>query len=190
MLDDRKMDWRTQVAFNPTQDAYYNLSNEQLQNLKLSAFQNWNPKLGDINKKLLLFPVDYTAINKDATKWGTALWQNDEVNSLLSMYGLPTDSPLSILCVEIYSNITNIRQHITSLNGEATTTNASNKLVAIHPEAKAELTEAAARFSDNELTAMMYVNQPKPLSDGLGEYRILRTSPLTEVPFVCCTDCV
>jgi hypothetical protein len=28
-------------------------------------------------------------------------------------------------------------------------------------------------------------NEPKPLSDRLGHYRILRTSPLVEVPFVC-----
>jgi len=28
-----------------------------------------------------------------------------------------------------------------------------------------------------------------PVSDELGHHRILRTSPLTEVPFVCCTDC-
>ena len=30
--------------------------------------------------------------------------------------------------------------------------------------------------------------QIKPLSSGLGHYRILRTSPLTAVPFVCCTE--
>lgn len=30
---------------------------------------------------------------------------------------------------------------------------------------------------------------PNPVNEGLGEQRILRTSPLTEVPFVCCTDC-
>jgi hypothetical protein len=30
---------------------------------------------------------------------------------------------------------------------------------------------------------------PSPLSEALGHRRILRTSPLTEVPFVCCTDC-
>ncbi|MCC6289671.1 MAG: hypothetical protein IT249_17470 [Chitinophagaceae bacterium] len=27
------------------------------------------------------------------------------------------------------------------------------------------------------------------LNDELGNYRILRTSPLTEVPFVCCPTC-
>ena len=32
-------------------------------------------------------------------------------------------------------------------------------------------------------------SRPRPLSDKLGYYRILRTSPLAEVPFVCCTEC-
>ncbi|HSE31188.1 MAG TPA: hypothetical protein VLA93_06395 [Pyrinomonadaceae bacterium] len=30
---------------------------------------------------------------------------------------------------------------------------------------------------------------PSPLGDALGHRRILRTSPLTKVPFVCCTNC-
>jgi len=30
---------------------------------------------------------------------------------------------------------------------------------------------------------------PSPVAEGLGQRRILRTSPLTEVPFVCCTNC-
>jgi hypothetical protein len=29
----------------------------------------------------------------------------------------------------------------------------------------------------------------RALGDELGNYRILRTSPLTEVPFVCCPTC-
>ena len=33
------------------------------------------------------------------------------------------------------------------------------------------------------------VSSPEePLSTNLGKYRILRTSPLTEVPFICCSD--
>jgi hypothetical protein len=30
------------------------------------------------------------------------------------------------------------------------------------------------------------VESPSPVNEELGEHRILRTSPLTEVPFVCC----
>jgi hypothetical protein len=33
------------------------------------------------------------------------------------------------------------------------------------------------------------LNEAKPLSNKLGHYRILRTSPLTEVPFMCCEEC-
>ncbi len=189
LLDDRKMDWRTQVAFNQGSDAYYNLNDQQVQDLKLSAFQNWNPKLTGINNKLSLFPVDFTSINADATKYGTALWQNEEVNELLYIYGLPGDSALSVLCVEILPTITNIYDHINEFSDEATRAKASGNLAAFHPQIKKELSNAASRLSGNEVTAMMYLPQPKPLSDQLGEYRILRTSPLTEVPFVCCTDC-
>jgi hypothetical protein len=31
--------------------------------------------------------------------------------------------------------------------------------------------------------------EPSPVGEALGKRRILRTSPLTEVPFVCCTNC-
>lgn len=189
LLDDRKMDWRTQVAFNQTQDAYYNLTDAQVQDLKLSAFQNWNPKLNNTINKALLFPVDYTAMNKDATKWGTALWQNDEVNELLSIYGLPADSALSVLCVEMLPTITNVYDHINDIGTEAASSNIASSVSSFHPEIKAQVADAASRFSPDELTTRMYLYQPKPLSDQLGEYRILRTSPLTEVPFVCCTDC-
>ena len=30
---------------------------------------------------------------------------------------------------------------------------------------------------------------PRPLTDGLGHFRILRTSPLAAIPDICCTDC-
>jgi len=101
---------------------------------------------------------------------------------------LPTDSALSVLCVEILPTITNIHEHINEFDSENTSSKISARMSSFHPEIKTQIDEAA-RFSNNTLTAMMYMQQPKPLSDQLGEYRILRTSPLTEVPFVCCTDC-
>ncbi|HEY2728134.1 MAG TPA: hypothetical protein VGI61_13235, partial [Parafilimonas sp.] len=189
LLDDRKMDWRTQVAFNQSSNAYFNLSDKQVEDLKLSAIQSWNPKLTGINTKFNLFPIDETVINKDATKYGTALWQNNEVNELLSLYGLPLDSSLSVLCVEILPTITNIYEHINEFGDEASAAKISSNVSAFHPEIKTQLNEVAGFSNNAELTAIMYIQQPKPLSDQLGEYRILRTSPLVEVPFVCCTDC-
>lgn len=189
LLDDRKMDWRTQVSFHQSSDAYFNLNDKQVEDLKLSTIQNWKPKLTGLDTKFYLFPVDETVINKDATKYGTGLWQNDEVNELLRIYGLPTDSALSVLCVEMLPTITNIYDHINEFGNEAAASKISNNIAAFHADAHAELKEASSRYNSNELTAMMYIQQPKPLSDQLGEYRILRTSPLTEVPFVCCTDC-
>jgi hypothetical protein len=189
LLDDRKMDWRTQVAFNQSSDAYFNLTDKQIEDLKLSAIQSWNPKLTGVDNKFYFFPTDESVINADATKYGTALWQNDEVNQLLAIFGLPLDSSLSVLCVEILPTITNIYDHINELNDQFASEKIVTKFSSFHPDVKTELQSAASRFSSDELTTMMYLQQPKPLSDQLGEYRILRTSPLTEVPFVCCTDC-
>ena len=62
--------------------------------------------------------ADLTTVNKDATKYGTAIWLDDEVVQLLAQYGLPADSPLSVLCVEILPHITNIYDHVSSLQRE------------------------------------------------------------------------
>ncbi|MEO8822541.1 MAG: hypothetical protein ABI366_03125, partial [Ginsengibacter sp.] len=40
-------------------------------------------------------------VNSDATPQGIAGWRNKEVEDLLGVYGLPLDSPLSVLCVEM-----------------------------------------------------------------------------------------
>ena len=49
----------------------------------------------------------------------------------------------------------------------------------------------ARAFAEHSGTdAAVAVQTPvRPLSEGLGHFRILRTSPLTAVPAVCCVDC-
>ena len=99
------------------------------------------------------------------------------------MYGLPQDASLSVLCVEILPTITNIFQHINGF-GDKLTHNVTLGTTGLSKE-NYEYTTG----TQNTNAEAMYVEQPKPLSDQLGDYRILRTSPLTEVPDVCCTDC-
>jgi hypothetical protein len=36
---------------------------------------------------------------------------------------------------------------------------------------------------------IQHTGGPRPLSDGLGHFRILRTSPLASIAATCCADC-
>jgi hypothetical protein len=80
---------------------------------------------------------------------------NDEVLELLRDLGLPLDSPLSVLCVEMMPTLAALRTQST-VGGAPVTP--------FEPDLR-------------------------PLSDALGHFRILRTSPLTAVPAICCTAC-
>ncbi|MFN3997300.1 hypothetical protein [Algoriphagus sp.] len=106
---------------------------------------------------------------------GTAVFTSQEIAGYLTDLGLPEDSSLSVLVVEVFGNITNIRQHLNSFNFRNQTI--ENR----------EFQMAAQRMMENQ-------NQTTPvdrdqLGDSLGHFRILRTSPLTKVPFVCCPTC-
>lgn len=123
-------------------------------------------------------------IDKEAVKYAHGEWPNALVNERLRLYGLSTDSPLSVLAVEVYGTITNIHEHI-------------NNFTTKHTEVEQKITELYSNFVANETkknyaraTDMLLQQQNPimPLTDNLGLYRILRTSPLTEVPFVCCTE--
>ena len=121
---------------------------------------------------------------KEMGRSGYGCWSGKQVRAMLELYGLPLDSPLSVLGVEVYGQITRLSEHIdgfsaarkremlgevSALFGQATATNIGRSLSAGKPEATAD---------DRE-----------PLGKELGHFRILRTSPLTEVPFICCSDC-
>ncbi|MEO6133601.1 MAG: hypothetical protein ABIP35_00525, partial [Ginsengibacter sp.] len=113
-------------------------------------------------------------------------WANKDVAELLYLYGLPEDSSLSILSVEVFGQITNIGEHINDILGKTS-----------------ELVDSVARNYDQGLAEGMRQElemvkkkgqfpatpDTDPLNTQLGFHRILRTSPLTEVPFICCTDC-
>ena len=129
------------------------------------------------------------AIKKDLPVTGTAVWLNTEIENLLELYGLPEDAALSIVVVEVFGNIKSLREHMTTLNQRKTSEGflrseqvTSVKNEKLQHDLRSHVREAAI-VNDEELFAEVKI---KPLSNGLGHYSILRTSPLTEVPFVCC----
>ncbi|WP_152266442.1 hypothetical protein [Agriterribacter humi] len=113
------------------------------------------------------------AIYKDQPKTATAMWANKEIAVLLKQLGLPEDAPLSVLVVEVFGNITSIFDHFLPLPDE--------RLAALSSQRATK--DLAATLLDRRN------RNRQALGDELGNYRILRTSPLTEVPFVCCPTC-
>jgi hypothetical protein len=85
--------------------------------------------------------------------------------------GLPADSPLSALCVEMMPTLQALR--VPQADGRASFNNLAGSIVA---DRSGFGDPAGAAVQDYGL---------RPLSDALGHYRILRTSPLTAVPEVC-----
>jgi len=135
------------------------------------------------NEMIHLNTIQQIAWEKESPKQAFGTWTNKEVEDILDLYGLPEDSSLSVLCVEVYGQISNVFEHIDNFTAR-----------------KNELIEKTATVF-NQTVARQYqgtlrgVKQPAakapidPLNSQLGMFRILRTSPLTEVPFVCCTNC-
>lgn len=140
--------------------------------------------------KSLLIAGAVNAIAKDEQPYGLAVWENDEINQILSMLGLPGEGPLSVLVVEVFGNITSFRQHITDLEipGVKTRLSETFRAQGLAEEHLAQLNHHANEAAEIQ-QAMMSAGR-RSLSSDLGNFRILRTSPLTAVPFICCTDCV
>jgi hypothetical protein len=79
---------------------------------------------------------------------------------------LPEDSPVSVIAVEVFGNISSIFEYL-----------------ALSERQMSQFGDYAAIIKERKS------RNEQALSDQLGNYRILRTSPLTEIPFVCCTTC-
>jgi hypothetical protein len=128
--------------------------------------------------------VQTLAVEKEAIWQAYGGWDNKEIAELLYLYGLPDSSPLSVLCVEIYGQITSIHQHINDIRQkkEQLIASISNN----YDQALAEdMRQETYKKLDSNIPDAPAID---PLRSQLGLFRILRTSPLTEVPFVCCTD--
>jgi hypothetical protein len=194
LLDDKYMDWkRKRFATVDAQKAVLKTYRSFLQREKNIDFRefNLNPA-AVIDKATISAQISAgaaLAIFKDQPRIGTAEWTNKEIFALLQRYGLPEDSDLSVLTVEVFGNITNIREHLTKLF-EPRQQKATHGFMAKNMDEPAAnmLKEHLARAGEQQAESFLNTVQLKPLSSGLGHYRILRSSPLTVVPFVCCTE--
>ncbi|MBA4182497.1 MAG: hypothetical protein H0X49_00575, partial [Acidobacteria bacterium] len=185
LLDDKQLDWRVQVEDEKDVNRYLRYDAEQRRLLRSIAVKNWKDELDYGKMKHVFKLADTDTLNTDATKYGTTVWSKDEANQLLRLYGLPYASPLSVLVVEFLPIITNIHEHISKLQNS----NVNERLRAGARVADLPAQDVIEREAARASAQSSFEQQPSPLSDRLGERRILRTSPLTEVPFVCCTNC-
>lgn len=113
--------------------------------------------------------------NLDAPARGVTRWTQSEIAVLIRELGLPQDAPVSVLCVEMMPTLEALRVH----DNPAAASVHSDLVGAVRDERAGNILGAASPEDDH----------PRPLSDALGHYRILRTSPLTAVPEVCCPTC-
>ncbi len=190
LLDDKQLDWRIQIERDRDVNWFLKYDDKQRVLLKNLNVKNWKDEL-DYGKFTHLFKFAETEqVNKSATKYGTAAWSNNEVAQLLDVYGLPGDSPLSVLVVEFLPTITNFNDHVS----ESAQPEMREFLARVREEILGgqRLFRMPAREALGQPVGRQDVDReqgPSPASDALGQRRILRTSPLTEVPFVCCTNC-
>jgi hypothetical protein len=185
LLDEKKLDWRVRVEHKKNVNWIEKYDETQINTLKYISINNWKDELSYGNLQHVIKLTDFSVINKDATKYGTTIWSNKEINQILNMFGLPLDISLSVLCVEMLPHITNIYDHINKLNNQKVKSNLGN---VVSGENIPNDEEIKFRSNINEINQAFF-DQTKPLSNQLGHFRILRTSPLVEVPYICCTDC-
>jgi hypothetical protein len=183
LLDDKQLDWRVQVEDEPEISPFFKYDDLQLKTLKNVTLKNVKSEVSYAQLSQSYKLVEFEKKNKDAKKYGTVIWSNDEVAQWLNLFGLPDDSSLSVLLVEILPQITNIFEHVSVHKPE----------VNVNVQSTVQQDLPSANFASQRLATLQqqrdFQQGPSPLSDELGHHRILRTSPLTEVPFVCCPTC-
>lgn len=181
LLDDKRLDWRVQIEPDPQANRLAQFDDQQRRLLKNITIQNWKDEVDYARFQHLFKLTDLSQVNKDATRYGTAAWSNDEIRQLLELYGLPPDLPLSVLVVEILPTITNIYDHISGLGKERVQNTLRERMQIRELPQSGTIQEIMARRDPQSA----FGERPDPLGDELGQHRILRTSPLTEAPFVC-----
>ena len=182
LLDDKPMDWRIRIEPKRREPKVFQYT---------AAQQNVLTQVGQmsIGKGITVaeFPkyisvIDFAKVNKNTTKRGATLWTNKEVQYLLASLGLPEDSPLSVIVVEVLPHITNVAEHISTLGKPRIAAAASNL---VEDFEKNKFISFAKKMGGN------VDNRPgiSPVDEDLGNKRIYRTSRLTPIPEICCTDC-
>jgi hypothetical protein len=188
LLDNKHLDWRVQVEHDRNVNWFALYTKHQRQTLKHLNIINWNDELDFGKMSHVLKLTDQTTVNKDSTKYGTAVWSNSEAIQLLQAYGLPGDSPLSVLVVEFLPTITNYSDHVR----EPGRKEMRDLMLRLYDEVfrgKSDLISIPPVLFEPRDVEPAPERGPSPVDEALGQRRILRTSPLTEVPFVCCTNC-
>lgn len=185
LLDDKQLDWRVQIEPDPEVNRFTKYDDLQLKTLKNVTVRNFKDEVSYAKLAAAYKLVEFDKLNKDAKKYGTVVWSNDEISQWLNIFGLPEDSPLSVLVVELLPQITNIFEHVSVLNKpeENDSLRITTRLLDL-PSARTASEQINLRQQQRDAQ-----QGPGPLSDELGRHRILRTSPLTEAPFVCCPTC-
>lgn len=134
---------------------------------------------------VLIYGFNSPLKRNDAPERSTTGWSNEEISILLNLYGLPTDSPLSVLCVEMMPTTEQfLMQPDEGKITESLTQRINDPASALH-----SMRATAAAMSTPNAVLVPDDLMASPLSDDLGYYRILRTSTLAAVPEVCCVDC-
>jgi hypothetical protein len=188
LLDNKRLDWRVQVEHEPDVNWFARYNKKERDTLKLLNIMNWNDELSYAKSNRVLKLTDTTRINKDSTKHGTAVWSNQEAFQLLEAYGLRGDSPLSVLVVEFLPTITNFRDQVRE-PGQAEVRDMVINLYREIISSRSDLIGIPTLLLESRGSLPEREREPSPVAEALGQRRILRTSPLTEVPFVCCTNC-
>lgn len=148
-------------------------------------------------------------INTDAVQYGITGWRNKDIDRMLQEYGLPVDSNLSVLVVEMLPTYDKFispfkRGNNLAVNNEGPQHDVINLEQGMNVQ---YFKTAASYFStaaqskqlqvENDLQNRIeegYISQAqkeefiRPLTEQLGSERILRTSTLVAVPEICCTE--
>jgi hypothetical protein len=181
LLDDKQLDWRLRIEDVPDRNHFLEYDDQQRRTLKNLTVRSFKDELSYAKFKGVYKLAEIEKANKDATKRGTVAWSNTEVSQLLALLGLPEDSPLSVLVVEFLPIITSIAEAVSDLGKRGV--NDDLKAAPSHADVPSP---AVASDRIEQFQMQQDLQSRSPLSEELGKHRILRTSPLTEVPFVCC----
>ncbi|SHM84816.1 hypothetical protein SAMN04488057_10463 [Cyclobacterium lianum] len=187
LLDDRPLDWRVQVQAIVQENLLESYSELELQLLNQVAIKTLKGQ-GDISSaRKFLKLKSGSGKNKNATKYGTTLWSNTEINQFLQLYGLPRDASLSVVVVEVLPQINDLFDHVSGLEDTLVAESTSNFMNSGQRDSFNQ--SYKQRFGSAAGTTSAPVNLNSPVSNELGHHRILRTSRLTKVPDICCPDC-
>lgn len=181
LIDQKKMAVKTAKRLNPATGGVDVITEENtFLNPAFIKATTFNP-----TQEVLDLKQQYglaLALQKDAVKHGEVSWTNTEIDEWLRLYGLPVDSSLSIVCVEVFGTITRLSEHVNNIQRK------KDELVNSISANLDALTGADLAQRIGKVEPAVKEDTSLPVTDELGLHRILRTSPLTEVPFICCTE--